>query len=66
MFCLPDVLSLRMFCPAGRFVPPDVLSQYIMDVVSRLHVASLGTALPDGHVHEGPALGGGDEVLARF
>jgi hypothetical protein len=25
-FCLPDVLSHRTFCPARRFVPPDVLS----------------------------------------
>jgi hypothetical protein len=31
-----DVLSVRMFCPAGRFVPPDVLSLYVMspDVLS--------------------------------
>ncbi len=25
-FCLPDILSLPMFCPSGGFVPTDVLS----------------------------------------
>ncbi len=35
-FCLPDVLSVRTFCPAGRFVPLDVLSTDVLspDVLS--------------------------------
>ncbi len=47
-FCLDGCLVFRTFCPTGRFVPPDVLSQYVMstDFMS-LAVMSLDVLSPD-------------------